>query len=155
MLREGVKKNLTVADNVNVGGGGLTSFLQLISWVFLKRKGCRMFWNGKICILMKIDANLNHKREGHLLRDCWKIIFFFFKSYVLDHSGSFDMHIGKLLKRRFFCVRCFSYGRGGVKKLRTCLQLLGFFYAFPQRKYTLLFLTFNANHKFMTQWCKN
>ena len=55
------------------------------------------------------------------------------KSYVLYHSESIDMNIEKLLKthnfllvsakKTVFAVRT----RRGVRKLRTCPKLLGFF----------------------------
>ena len=52
-----------------------------IGAIFLKkRKICGLLWNRKICILLK------------------KILS---KTYVLDHSGSFDMHIGKRKKKKF------------------------------------------------------
>ena len=63
------------------------------------------------------------------------------KTYVLDHSGSFDMHIGKLKKKILFFggVRkkaffCRTGGGGGAQNLWTCPQIIGFlFYDFRLR----------------------
>ena len=53
----------------------------------------------------------------------------FIKTFVLDHSGLFDMHIGKPLKKICGGVRnknvfCRTGGGGGLRSLRTCPKLI-------------------------------
>ena len=56
-------------------------------------------------------------------------------TYVLDHSGSFNMHIGKR-KKKIDGVSFF--GGGGLRTLRTCPQLKGVFIALPHLKVILI-----------------
>ena len=72
-----------------------------------KRKRCRMFWNGKICILLKTFVKYIHLG-----------LF-----YVLDYSGSFDICISKIIKKKLFvspvfCKKCvLLWGWRGAQNL--------------------------------------
>ena len=112
---EGLKKPSVTARSVN-GGGGVNPKSATKIVLFRKKKKCRMFWNGKICILMKKLAKYVH----------------FDLFYVLDYSGSFDMHIKYEKKTILFQTsaknRVLSYKGGGLRTLRTGPQRIPVFY---------------------------
>ena len=124
--------------SVTGGGGGQTP---VCSQLGFKRKRCRMLWNEKICILMTNFAKYIHLRlfedlcefkssteeptlgllEG-FLNFFYQIVHFRpFWIYSNNGKKSFFFILGFRKKKRFL-----PYG-GGVRKLRTCPQLLGFF----------------------------
>ena len=124
--------------SVTGGGGGQTP---VCSQLGFKRKRCRMLWNEKICILMTNFAKYIHLRlfedlcefkssteeptlgllEGFFIFFYQIVHFRPFWIYGISNNGKKRVFYFRFPQKNGFCRT------GGVRKLRTCPQLLGFF----------------------------
>ena len=138
LANERHKKNISYRPLRKLGGGDPRPPARNQNRYFFlkKRKRFRIFWNGKICknILWQTFFPIFKKNiEIFLSIFPLELTFFsFIKTYVLDHSASFQCILKNCKKhlsaKKTFCLR----EGGGVGSERFGLVCnLSFFYAFP------------------------